>query len=128
MDWKQRKWFDLYFKADEAYDALERFQVLYPDPMNLTTTEGKQEWNELMRIMRAVHRMAVVFPQNAAIDELLSATARPRSGPLPPGAAGPTGPGPRGTPPLGPTRRVAPGPAGRRPRRVVVRGRTGRAG
>jgi hypothetical protein len=75
MNWKQQKWFDLYFKADEAYDVLERFQVLYPDPMSLTTDEGKREWNDLMRIMRTLHRMAVVFPKNPAIDELLSATA-----------------------------------------------------
>jgi hypothetical protein len=74
-DWKQRKWFDLYFKADEAYDMLERFQVLYPDPSDLLTDEGKEEWNDLMLVMRAVNRMAVVFPKNPAIDNLLSTTA-----------------------------------------------------
>ena len=28
-EWKQRKWFDLYFKASEAYDFLEYFQQNY---------------------------------------------------------------------------------------------------
>src|SRR5229473_5734568 len=41
-DWRQRKWFDLYFKADEAYDALDRFQVLYPG--SSSPGWGTPEW------------------------------------------------------------------------------------
>ncbi|MGA9802042.1 MAG: hypothetical protein WBQ19_17765 [Terriglobales bacterium] len=74
-DWKQRKWFDLYFRADEAYDALERFQALYPSPADVLTEKGKKEWNDLMRVMRAVHRMAVVFPKHPAIEDFLASTA-----------------------------------------------------
>ena len=53
-DWKQRKWFDVYFKADEAYDALDRFQVLYPSPSSpgWKTPEWEREYHDLMRIMR----------------------------------------------------------------------------
>jgi DNA-directed RNA polymerase subunit F len=74
-DWKQRKWFDLYFRADEAYDALERFQALYPGPADVLTEEGKKEWNSLMLVMRAVHRMAGVFPKHPAIEDFLASTA-----------------------------------------------------
>jgi len=76
-DWKQRKWFDLYFKADEAYDALERFQALYTSTSSpgWGEEEWEREWNDLMRVMRGVHRMALVFPKNSAIDELLACTA-----------------------------------------------------
>jgi len=28
-DWKQRKWFDLYFSASEIYDSLDRFSCAY---------------------------------------------------------------------------------------------------
>jgi len=71
-DWKQRKWFDLYFKADEAYDDLDRFQILSP---SWNAQQLEWEWNELMRAMRGVHKMAVVFPKNPVIDALLSSTA-----------------------------------------------------
>lgn len=76
-DWKQRKWFDLYFKADEAYDALDRFQVMYPSPSapGWDTPEWQQESHDLMRIMRTVHRIAVVFPQNPEVQALFDATA-----------------------------------------------------
>lgn len=76
-DWKQRKWFDLYFKADEAYDALDRFQALYPSTSSpgWNTAEMQRESHDLMRTMRAVHRVAVVFPQNPVIQSLFDATA-----------------------------------------------------
>ena len=76
-DWRQRKWFDLYFKTNQAYDSLERFQVLYEnrpsDPSGLE--ELKRDWNALMFLMRELHAMAVVFPKNVAIDGLFAATA-----------------------------------------------------
>ncbi len=76
-DWKQRKWFDVYFKADEAYDALDRFQVLYPSPSSAgwNTPEWERESHDLMRIMRTVNRIALVFPQNPEIKALFDATA-----------------------------------------------------
>jgi hypothetical protein len=76
-DWKQRKWFDLYLKADEAYDALDHFQTIYPDASSggWGSTEWEGRWNELMRVMRTVNRMAVAFPKDSAIDDLFNATA-----------------------------------------------------
>ncbi len=76
-DWKQRKWFDLYCEADEAYDALDRFQVLYPNPQSpgWDTAEMQRESHNLMRIMRTVHRYAGVFPVNPEVSALCDATA-----------------------------------------------------
>jgi hypothetical protein len=76
-DWKQRKWYDLYFKADEAYDALDRFQALYPSTSapGWNTAEMLKESHDLMRTMRTVHRIALVFPQNQLIHALFDATA-----------------------------------------------------
>jgi hypothetical protein len=73
-DWKQRKWFDLYFKANEAYDFLDRFQTQH----KVIETQSEtfiNDWNDLMSLFREVHSMAVVFPKCTAIDELLSCTA-----------------------------------------------------
>jgi hypothetical protein len=78
-DWRQRKWFDLYFKADEAYDALEAFQIKYQDGVPTSDEEQwarfSNDWNELMDLFRRVHSMAVVFPKNAVIDGLLLSSA-----------------------------------------------------
>lgn len=71
-DWKQRKWADMYLKADEVYDALDRFRVLYS---SWDKQELQREWSDLMRLIRGAHAMAVVFPQNAAVGALLSSTA-----------------------------------------------------
>lgn len=73
-DWKQRKWFDLYFKANEVHDSLDRFQTLYDDATPCTA-EFQKDWNNLMFLIRQVHAMALVFPRNLATDELLSCTA-----------------------------------------------------
>jgi hypothetical protein len=75
-DWRQRKWFDLYFKADEAYDALDRFQALYPSTSSpgWNTAEMQREQHDLMRVMRTVHRIAAVFPQTPVIQGLFDAT------------------------------------------------------
>ena len=71
-DWRQRKWADMYLKANETYDLLDRFQVLSG---SWDTTEWEREWSDLMRVIRTSHAMAVVFPRNPAIDSFLSATA-----------------------------------------------------
>jgi uncharacterized membrane protein YidH (DUF202 family) len=73
-DWKQRKWFDLYFKANEIHDSLDRFQTLYDDATPCTT-EFQKDWNDLMFLIREVQSMAVVFPKNSVIEEFLSCTA-----------------------------------------------------
>jgi hypothetical protein len=76
-EWKQRKWFDLYFKADEAYDALDHFRVKYPSSSSPEwgSVQWEKDWNDLMRVMRTVNRMAVVFPKDAATDALIASTA-----------------------------------------------------
>lgn len=71
-DWRQRTWADMYLKADETYDALDRFHVL-SDSWN--TTRRELEWSDLMRLIRGAHAMAVVFPQNLAVGAFLSSTA-----------------------------------------------------
>ena len=71
-DWRQRKWADMYLKADETYDALDRFHVLSD---SWDTEEQEREWNDLMRLIRGAHAMGVVFPQNPAVGAFLSATA-----------------------------------------------------
>ncbi len=68
-DWRQRKWADMYLKADETYDGLDRFRVLSD---SWDTEERGREWNDLMRLIRGAHAMAVVFPENPAVDAFLS--------------------------------------------------------
>jgi hypothetical protein len=76
-DWKQRKWFDLYFKASEAYDFLDFFQNTYPSETSQTWgTDGwKQDWNKLMFMIREVHSMAAAFPKAPELNDLFAATA-----------------------------------------------------
>ena len=70
-DWRQRKWFDLYFKANEAYDSLERFQGRY-DSTRDESGEFKADFNAVTSQIRSVHAAAVVFPKDPALDELFS--------------------------------------------------------
>lgn len=71
-EWKQRKWVDMYLKANETYDALDRFHVL---SSSWGAGDWEREWNDLMRLTRGAHAMAVVFPINPAIDAFVSSTA-----------------------------------------------------
>lgn len=71
-DWRQRKWADMYLRANETYDSLDRFRVL---SASWSAEVREREWNELMRTIRGAHAMAVVFPKNPAIDSFLSSTA-----------------------------------------------------
>jgi hypothetical protein len=72
-DWRQRKWFDLYFKANEVYDSLDHFQTLYSDATPCTEESQKEkDWNRMMFITRQVQTMALVFPKNSVADEFLS--------------------------------------------------------
>jgi len=73
--WKQQKWFDLYAKADEAYDTFERYRTIYKVYQDPTWNQGHTEdWNNLMFLIRRVHSMAMVFPKHPAIDKLVEAT------------------------------------------------------
>jgi hypothetical protein len=75
MGWAQQKWFDLYFKADQAYNALERYQTVYQGSNPAMHSTGQmQDYNQLMHIFREAHTMAVVFPRNAATDALFANT------------------------------------------------------
>jgi hypothetical protein len=73
-DWRQRKWFDLYLKADEAYNALDRYQTIYKGSSAIVTVQQENDWNDLMFLVRLVHSMAAVFPRNPDIDKLFSST------------------------------------------------------
>jgi hypothetical protein len=71
MDWAQQKWFDLYFKADQAYNALEEYQALYQNcNPAICSAEQESDRNKLMDIFREACTMAAVFPKNSAIDAL----------------------------------------------------------
>jgi hypothetical protein len=76
--WRQRKWFDLYLKANEAYDSLDRFQGLYVGTASFSATartpEFEKDWNQLIGPFREVHAMAVVFPKNSVTHELFLST------------------------------------------------------
>jgi hypothetical protein len=69
-DWKQRKWFDLYFTASEFHDSLAHFQALY-DESAVEAREFQRDRNELMFLLRRMYSMAVVFPQDPAITALM---------------------------------------------------------
>jgi hypothetical protein len=71
IDWARQKWFDLYFKADQAYNALDEYQALYQgcNPA-ICSPERETDHNELMDIFREACTMAAVFPKNPAIDAL----------------------------------------------------------
>jgi hypothetical protein len=73
-DWKQRKWFDLYFKADEAYNALDRYRVAYGGQPFVATPQQVNDWNSLMFAMRQAHSMATVFPKCEPVDKLFAST------------------------------------------------------
>lgn len=74
-DWRQRKWFDLYFEVNEACDLLDRFLTQYGglSPRSMTPAQTV-EWNDVMHRVRRTHAMALVFPKNPAIDALLKST------------------------------------------------------
>jgi deoxyribodipyrimidine photolyase len=76
MDWKQRKWFDLYFKACEIYDSLDRFQAQHVFGNSAYSQDQRnRDLSDLMDHVRKVHSMAAVFPRTQAITDLFDATA-----------------------------------------------------
>ncbi|HXP78897.1 MAG TPA: hypothetical protein VN976_03250 [Verrucomicrobiae bacterium] len=79
-DWKQRKWFDLYFAASGVYDDLDRFQGQYVftrTGAGVQSVPGQRntDLSDLMASIRKVHAMAAVFPKTQAITDLFNATA-----------------------------------------------------
>jgi hypothetical protein len=81
-DWKQRKWFDLYLKANEAYDFFDYFQIKYPSTSSIgwQTEAWVGDWTKLILLLREVHAMAAVFPKNPILDQLVAVTAALRNG------------------------------------------------
>lgn len=75
-DWKQRKWFDLYAKGDEVFDALTYFRTQYDGPTSASwgNKDWSADWNHLIREIKRLHRWAVVFPRTPPIDALIAAT------------------------------------------------------
>lgn len=79
-DWRQTKWFDLFFQAQQMCDALEYFQATYAQ---FASAEGSSsywgtepmtaDFNDFLRLARRTLSMASVFPKNAAIDGLAQA-------------------------------------------------------
>lgn len=85
-DWKQRKWFELYFEAEKAYDALDQFQCQYVDG---APDHSKDDWkkyvsdvNVLASVIRRVHSMAAVFPMTPELDKLFHSTVFPNDNDL----------------------------------------------
>ncbi len=78
-EWAQRKWFDLYFSADSAYDAMEKLQadsvVQKSGTINIHNGNYLDRANEVIRLFREIQAMAMVFPQCPAIDMLCAATS-----------------------------------------------------
>jgi hypothetical protein len=76
-EWKQRTWFDLYFKGCEFCDFWEHFQARYATgSADIWKTPGiEKDYTELMFLARKVLSMAVVLPVNKVIDELCASTA-----------------------------------------------------
>jgi hypothetical protein len=73
-DWAQRKWFDLYVAADHAFNLLDRFRQVHPN-ISMNPAKKNEDWNDVMLAIRHAHSMALVFPQNAAMDKFFAATS-----------------------------------------------------
>jgi hypothetical protein len=75
LSWAQQKWFDLYFKADQAYNALEHYQTAYQGCNPAAPSAAQMnDHNQVMYLIREAYTMAVVFPKNEAIDALFANT------------------------------------------------------
>jgi len=78
-EWAQQKWFDLYFSANSAYDAMDKLQsdcVLQNGRLiSIRGGDYPGRADEVIRLFREIQTMAMVFPQCAAIDMLCAATS-----------------------------------------------------
>jgi Tfp pilus assembly protein PilE len=77
-DWAQRKWFDLYFKVEQAYNALEKYQVTcqHSNPATMSAQQ-QSDANEVALLFREAGAVALVFPKNNAVDKLLETAKFP---------------------------------------------------
>jgi hypothetical protein len=75
-DWRQSKWFELYFSASEMCDTLEHFQVIHlPNAEYWNSEPLASDYNRIIFLNRKCLAMAVVFPKNPAVDKLAAASA-----------------------------------------------------
>jgi hypothetical protein len=74
-NWRQMKWFDLYFLASELSSLVEHFQALFGNmvPDGNWPIAADQKFNDLVFQARRVASMALVFPKSPAIDGLIEA-------------------------------------------------------
>jgi uncharacterized protein with FMN-binding domain len=80
-EWAQQKWFDLYFSANSAYDAMEKLQAdCIAQNGRIISIRGGGNYpdraNEVIFLFREIQAMALVFPQCTTIDMLCAATSR----------------------------------------------------
>jgi hypothetical protein len=78
-EWAQQKWFDLYFSANSAYDAMDKLQAdsIVQKSGTIIIHGGTylDRANEVIRQFREIQAMAMVFPKCAPIDTLCAATS-----------------------------------------------------
>jgi hypothetical protein len=75
-DWRQSKWFDLYFRASEMRDTLEHFQKIHLRNAEYWDSEPlASDYNRFIFLNRKCQTMVAVFPKNPAIDKLAAAAA-----------------------------------------------------
>jgi hypothetical protein len=76
-EWAQQKWFDLYFSANSAYDAMEKLQadsiVQKNGTINIHGGNYPDRANEVIRLFREIQAMAMVFPRCTDIYTLCAA-------------------------------------------------------
>jgi hypothetical protein len=73
-DWRQKVWFDLFLKADEAYNMLDYYQSTYANQHAPQTQQQAADWTKLIFHIRRLHSMGLAFPPNWVGQELFSAT------------------------------------------------------
>lgn len=73
-DWAQQKWFDLYVKADDAYNLLDRFRQVHSQSYSVNPEKRALDWEETIFALRRAGTRATVFPKHSAIDKLIAAS------------------------------------------------------
>jgi hypothetical protein len=75
-EWAQQKWFDLYFKANAAYDAMDELQGQFSlERDRIIGMNYPERTNDVIRLFREAQAMAMVFPKSEVIDNLCNATS-----------------------------------------------------
>ncbi len=73
-DWRQKVWFDLFLKTDEAYNMLDYYQKAYANQHTPQTQTQQADWAKLMFDVRLVHSTIMAFPSNWVGQEVIEAT------------------------------------------------------